>query len=328
MSELGQLEVFVRVVADGGFTAAAHSLGVSKSFVSRQLGHLEDRLGARLLNRTTRKLTLTDIGGVFYERCRRILDELGDAEGAVTSMQTAPRGTLRVALPMSFGVTYACAALARFVQRYPELNVDMDLSDRRVDLLGEGFDLAIRIGTLPDSSMIARKLATTCLVIVASPAYLDAHGRPTTAEQIREHACLQYAYHPSGNAWRLGDGTREVTVMAQGRITANNGEALREMAIAGHGLVRLPDFIVNTAIAEGALEVVLPQWRDSSAIWAIYPHSRHLSAKVRLFVEFLAEQWATPPWVTGRPAPAPAAEPAPAPAAIAGRRRTGQAGRR
>jgi DNA-binding transcriptional LysR family regulator len=318
MNELSQLEVFVRVVGDGGFTAAAASLGVSKSFVSRQLGALEDRLGARLLNRTTRKLTLTDIGGVFYERCRRILDELIEAEGTVTSLQTSPRGTLKVALPMSFGVSHGTQEVARFLERHPELSVEMDLSDRRVDLLGEGFDLAIRIGVLSDSRMIARKLASSCLVLVASPAYLDAHGRPNDTADLRRHACLQYAYNPSGQTWRLSDGKREASVTTQGRVSANNGEALREMAKAGQGIARLPDFIVNAALADGSLEQVLPEWAEAGVIWAVYPHSRHLSAKVRLFVEFLAERWASPPW----------ARLAAAAPAIAGRRRTRQAGRR
>lgn len=318
MNELGQLEVFVRVVADGGFTAAAASLGVSKSFVSRQLGALEDRLGARLLNRTTRKLTLTDIGTVFYERCRRILDELTDAQGAVTSMQSAPRGILRLALPMSFGITHVAPEIARFLDRHPELSVDVDLSDRRVDLLGEGFDLAIRIGALSDSSMIARKLATSCVVLVASPAYLAAHGRPSEPEAIRTHACLHYAYSPTGHSWRLENGERAVTVAGEGRVTANNGDALRELAIAGQGIARLPDFIVNASLADGRLEHVLPGWGESGAIWAVYPHSRHLSAKVRLFVEFLAERWATPPWAADRAVTS----------TIAARRRTGQAGRR
>ena len=318
MNELAQLEVFVRVVADGGFTAAAASLGVSKSFVSRQLGALEDRLGARLLNRTTRKLTLTDVGSGFYDRCRRILDELTEAEGTVTSLQTSPRGTLRVALPMSFGVEHVTPEIARFLERHPDLHVEMDLSDRRVDLLGEGFDLAIRIGALSDSSMIARKLASSCMVLVASPAYLDAPGRPTRAAELRQHACLQYTYSPTGQSWRFTEGGHEVTVTGEGRVTANNGEALREMAKAGQGIARLPDFIVNASLADGSLERVLPDTSESGTIWAVYPHNRHLSAKVRLFVEFLAGRWASPPW----------AAPWTKPATIAARRRTGQAGRR
>lgn len=318
MNELAQLEVFVRVVADGGFTAAANSLGVSKSFVSRQLGALEDRLGARLLNRTTRKLTLTDVGTGFYERCRRILDELTEAEGTVTQLQTSPRGTLKIAMPMSFGVSYVAPEVSTFLQRHPDLDVDMDLSDRRVDLLGEGFDVAIRIGVLSDSSMIARKLSSTCLILVASPAYLDARGRPEHAEEIRDHACLEYAYSPTGTTWRLSDGDREVSVSGHGRVSANNGEALREMAKGGQGIARLPDFIVNASLADGSLERVLPAWGESGNVWAVYPHNRHLSAKVRLFVEFLAERWATPPW---------SAE-CSAPQTIAARRRTRQAGRR
>ncbi len=297
-SDLSQLEVFVRVVTDGGFTAAADGLGVSKSFVSRQIGHLEDRLGARLLNRTTRKLTLTDIGAVFYERCRRILDELAEAEGAVTNLQSAPRGMLRIAAPMSFGVGHVAPAVAEFLHRHPELSVNIDFSDRRVDLLDEGFDLAIRIGALADSSMIARKLATTHLVVVASPAYLAAHPKIETPAALRDHECLQYAYSPTGQQWRLTDGKNTVTVEATGRVTGNNGEGLAQFAAAGLGCALMPDFIIAGPLTRGEVVRVLPGWCQASAVSAVYPHNRHLSAKVRVFVDFLAERWSDPPWQT------------------------------
>lgn len=299
MHDLAQLEIFVHVVSDGGFTSAAQSLGVSKSFVSRQLGALEDRLGARLLNRTTRKLTLTDVGTVFYEQCRRVLDELAEAEAAVTNLQTAPRGTLRVAAPMSFGFRYVAPEVAQFLADHGELSIDLDLADRRVDLLDEGFDLAIRIGKLADSSLIARKLGASELLLVASPAYLAARGRPAHPRDLREHDCLLYAYTPNNSSWQLDGKGGSITVPVRGRVAANNGDAIAVAAKEGLGIARLPDFIARPLIYEGAVEQVLNEWTESYGIWAVYPHNRHLSAKVRLFVEFLAERWATPPWSCG-----------------------------
>lgn len=296
MNDLSQLEVFVRVVSDGGFTAAAQTLGVSKSFVSRQISQLEDRLGARLLNRTTRKLVLTDVGAVFFERCQRILEELSDAESAVTDLQTAPRGKLRVAAPMTFGVQYVAPAVAEFLTRHPELSVDLDLSDRRVDLLGEGFDLAVRIGALPDSSLIARKLAETQLCAYASREYLDRRGRPQQPSDLRQHDGLLYAYQNTGAGWRLTGPEGEVFTSVRGRVSANNGEALAIAALAGLGIALLPDFIAAGKPCLGKLERVLPGWADVGAVWALSPHNRHVAAKVRLFVEFLAEQWSEPPW--------------------------------
>ncbi|MBC8068796.1 MAG: LysR family transcriptional regulator [Deltaproteobacteria bacterium] len=299
MHDLAQLEIFVHVVADGGFTSAAHSLGVSKSFVSRQLGALEDRLGARLLNRTTRKLTLTDVGTAFYEQCRRILDELAEAEAAVTNLQTAPRGTLRVAAPMSFGFRYVAPEVSQFLADHDELSIDLDLADRRVDLLDEGFDLAIRIGKLADSSLIARKLGASNLLMVASREYLDRRGRPEHPRELREHDCLLYAYSPTNSSWQLDGEGGSISVPVTGRVSANNGDAIAVAARAGLGIARLPDFIAAPLVHEGAVEQVLPRWTESYGIWAVYPHNRHLSAKVRLFVEFLAERWATPPWSCG-----------------------------
>lgn len=295
MHDLAQLEIFVHVVQDGGFTQAAQSLGVSKSFVSRQLGALEDRLGARLLNRTTRKLTLTDVGAVFYERCKRVLDELSQAELEVSDLQNDPRGTLRLSAPMSFGMRYVAPEISAFLVEHGQLSVDLDLADRRVDLLGEGFDLAIRIGKLADSSLVARKLGSSDVLVIASPEYLDRRGRPTHPRELRDHDCLQYAYSP-GLQWVLEGDEGQVTVAVRGRVAANNGDAIAAAVRSGLGIARLPDFIAAPLLREGAAELVLPKWHDTFGIWAIYPHNRHLSAKVRLFVDFLAERWAEPPW--------------------------------
>jgi DNA-binding transcriptional LysR family regulator len=297
MGNLTQLEIFVLVVETGSFTAAAKALSVSKAHVSKQVRALEDRLGARLLNRTTRKVATTDIGASFYERCRRILDELGDAESAVTDLQTTPRGTLRVTAPGAFGITYVAPAMAQFMVEHDELVVDMCFSDRSIDLLEEGFDLGIRIGRLPDSSLIAKRLAETCTHVCGSPEYFDRHGRPQRPEDLRHHDCLRYAYQNSGQSWRLGGPEGDVSVPVSGRVVANDGDALLAAARLGLGLCFIPDFYVTDDLASGRLERVLTQWATPTPIWAIYPHSRHLSAKVRLFVDYLAERFAEPPWV-------------------------------
>lgn len=306
MADLSQLEMFVNVVDAGSFTGAAEALGVSKSHVSRQISALEDRLGARLLNRTTRKVILTDIGRVFHERCTRILEELEDAEAAVTSLQTSPRGRLRMSVPMSFGVRYIAPYLADFMAQYPELEVEVDFSDRRVDLVDDGYDLAIRIGRLADSSLIARKLAPTLQVVCASPGYLEEHGEPHTPEDLKQHQCLLYTYDTGGlQTWRLEGPGGEVVVHVKGRVVANNGDALVAAAEAGLGVLQIPDFLAASALRQGSLRQILPQWASSAAVWAVYPHSRHLSAKVRVFVDGMLERFQTPPWSMTPPERAP-----------------------
>lgn len=297
MADLSQLEVFVRVVDHASFTAAAEAMGVSKSFASRQVSALEDRLGARLLNRTTRRVTLTDVGRVFHDRCRRILEELEDAETAVSSLQNAPRGTLRIAAPVTFGVRYITPLIADFMCEHTELDVEVEFNDRRVDLVDDGFDLAIRIGLLDDSALIARKLAPTTSYIFASPKYLEEHGEPRTPEELRSHQCLRYAYQSRGLSWSLqGPEQRELSVVVRGRAVLNSGEALVEFGRRGLGLVWSPDFLAVDAVRAGHLVRVLPGWRSKSHVWAVYPHSRHLSAKVRLFVERLIAWFSAPDW--------------------------------
>lgn len=299
MSKLSELEIFVSVVDHEGFSAAARALDVSKSHVSKQISRLEDRLGARLLNRTTRQVTLTDGGRAFYERCSQILEELEEAETAVSQMQSSPRGTLRVTVPMSFGLGYIAPAIGDFMSQYPELDVDMHMTDRKVDLVEEGYDLAIRVGKLSDSSLIVRKIAPATGYVCASPAYLEAHGVPQNPEDLVDHDCLLYTYLRTGSTWRLERADGQVaSVEVSGRFRANNGTALVAAACRGLGLVLSPEFICADAIRDGSLQRVLEEWTLSTgAIWALYPHRRHLSAKVRLFVDFLIDQFADqPPW--------------------------------
>jgi DNA-binding transcriptional LysR family regulator len=297
MGNLSQLEIFVYVVETGSFTAAAQALEVSKAHVSKQIRALEDRLGARLLNRTTRKVAPTDIGASFYDRCRRVLDDLSDAESTVTDLQTTPRGSLRVTAPSAFGVAYVAPALVDFMTEHDELHVDMSFNDRSVDLVEEGFDLGIRLGHLPDSSLIAKRLAQTCTTVCGSPEYFARRGRPQVPADLREHDCLRYAYQTSGHSWRMQDEDgEEATVPVDGRVVANDGDALLTAARRGLGVCFLPDFYVAEDLASGALQRVLPHWSTPTPVWAIYPHNRHLSAKVRLFVDFLAARFEAPPW--------------------------------
>jgi DNA-binding transcriptional LysR family regulator len=298
---LAEIETFVAIAEHGGFTHAAQHLNVSKSHISKQLAALEERLGVQLLNRTTRKVALTDAGRAFLERARQILEDLDDAERAVVQLNTAPRGTLRVSMPMTFGQIFISPLMAKFVQLHPELNVDMDLSDRNVDLIDEGFDLVIRIGSLEDSSLIARRLAPVSGMFVASPAYLAARGVPQNPRDLIDHDCLEYAYNPSPH-WRLERADETIHVPVKGRVKANNGTVLRDAAEAGLGIVHLPEFIIFNELRKGTLVQVLPEWVNGErAVWAIYPQNRYLSAKVRACVDFLAEHLRKEPWIHEQP---------------------------
>jgi DNA-binding transcriptional LysR family regulator len=296
--DLNGLVVFARVVEEKGFSSAARRLGLSKSAVSKQISQLEDRVGARLLNRTTRRLSLTDVGAAFYERCARILAEAEEAELAVSHLQTVPRGTLRISGPTSFGGRYLAAALADFLGLYPELRVDLILNDRVVDLVDEGFDVAVRIGRLADSSLIAKRLCPMPRLIVASPAYVAKHGRPDRPEDLVHHNCLLYSYQATGEVWHVQDRQGVSTsVHVTGNFRANNGEVLLEGARAGVGVALLPAFLAGPDVCTGRLvEVLAPDVDTAQAVSAVYPHNRHLSAKVRVFVDFLAERFSGAPW--------------------------------
>jgi DNA-binding transcriptional LysR family regulator len=304
MDKLTGMAVFARVVDAGSFTAAAIQLGMSKSAVSKAIAALEDRLGARLLNRTTRRLALTEVGRAFYQRCARIVAEAEEAELAVTHLQVAPRGTLRVNAPVSFGTLHLGPALADFLARYPELKVEIELTDRFVDLLEEGYDVAVRIASaLPDSSLVARRITVNEAVVCASPTYWRRHGRPRAPQDLTRHACITYAYNPNPHEWAFLDPDgRPLTVRVDGPLHTNNGDAALHAALAGLAVVRLPRFICAPDLAAGRLEAVLDDaLPPPNGIYAIYPHSRHLSAKVRAFVDFLLERfgpgcdWEHPP---------------------------------
>ncbi len=293
MDKLTGMAVFARVVEARGFTAAARQLGMSKSAVSKAVAALEDRLGARLLNRTTRRLSLTEVGHAFYERSARVVAEAEEAELAVTRLQEAPRGTLRLSAPLSFGLRHLGPALPGFMAAHPELRLDLDFTDRFVDLIEEGYDLAVRIGHLPDSSLIARRLAESRLVVCAAPAYWDRRGRPERPEELGGHDCLTYAYHPNPAEWPFAEpGGRRIAVRVDGALRTNNGDVSLQAALGGLGVVRLPTFIVGPDLAAGRLEAALTAYElPPLGVFAVYPHNRHLSAKVRAFVDFLAERF-------------------------------------
>ncbi len=292
MEPMSEMVVFSRVVEAGSFSEAARRLGSSKSAVSRQVTRLEGRLGVQLLQRTTRRLALTEAGRLFHERCAKIIREVEEAELAVSHAQRAPRGLLRVNAPMSFGQLVLAPAVPAFLSHHSELRVELVLDDRRVDAVEGGFDVTIRIADrLPDSSAIARRIAPTRVVVCGAPCYLERRGVPRTPADLASHECLVYSHRdrwlfrgPSGAEW----------VGVSGRLRANNGDALREAVLAGLGLGQIPSFIVAADIARGALEVVLERFEERSAsIWALYSPTRHLSTKVRAFIDFLAERFAS-----------------------------------
>ncbi len=298
MDHLTGMAVFAKVVETGTFTGAAQAMGLSKGAVSKQIAKLEDRLGARLLNRTTRRSSLTEVGAAFYERCRRIVAEAEEAELAVTRLHAEPRGTLRVNLPMSFGMIHMADALPDFMAAYPEISLDVTLDDRVVNVVDEGYDVVIRITDLPDSSLIARRIAPFRIATCASSAYWDAHGRPKHPDDLRNHACLLYSYLSNLNEWRYRGPDGPFAVRVDGPMRGNNGDLLRAAAVAGLGVVRSPTFIVGCDLVEGRLEQVLAEYEDDDrGIYAVYPHNRHLSAKVRAFVDFMAKRFADPIWL-------------------------------
>ncbi|TVQ93178.1 MAG: LysR family transcriptional regulator [Deltaproteobacteria bacterium] len=303
MNRFSDIEVLVHVVEHGSYTAAARELGISKSYASKQIRALEERLGVRLLHRTTRTVSPTDAGRVFVQRCAAVIEELEEAERAVSALQDSPRGTLRLSAPVSFGTRYIAPLLAGFMNDYPDLHVVLDLSDRTVDLIDEGYDLALRIGRLDDSSLIARRLAPIRAHVVASPDYLSASSQIHHPDHLRDHPCMVYSLQPAPTCWsftKTGAPPHEepVRVRVNPRLTSNNGDALLDAVLAGNGVAALPDFFVGQLLREGRLVSVLSDWdtMPGAGLWAIYPPGRFLAAKVRLLLEHLADRLDPTPW--------------------------------
>lgn len=291
--DLNAYAVYAKVVELGGFTAAADALGLSKSVVSRQIATLEDELGVRLLNRTTRRISVTEAGGVVFERAQRIVAEAAEAANEATCVEGAVRGLLRVNAPMSFGIRQLGPVMPEFLARYPDLNVDLALNDRRVDLIEEGFDVSLRVSALMDSSLIARQLAPVERYIVGAPAYFEKHGTPKHPAELAGHAFLLYTLlaRPTQLEMTHEDGRRE-QVEVKGRMFCNNADAMLETIAAGAGLALLPDFIGCDHMKSRALVRVLEDWSmPPLTLHVLYPHSRHMPAKVRAFVDFTVEKF-------------------------------------
>lgn len=296
---------FVRVAETGSFSEAARRLNLSKSMISRQVSALEADLGVRLLHRTTRSLSPTEAGRAYLERCQRILADLDEANLLVSHLQAVPRGRLRVSAPLSFGVGHLSSCLPGFLERYPEIELEMGFTDRHVDLVEEGWDVAVRIGRLADSSLIVRRLAPVRRLAAASPAYLERRGTPTRPDELAGHDCLTHGGRIHSE-WRFtGDDGKPLQVEVRGRFDADNGDVLRDMALAGLGIVLLPSFFLGDDIRAGKLVPLLEKYVPlDSSLNAVYPHGRHLSPKVRAFVDHLAATFCPEPyWDRGLTAP-------------------------
>ncbi len=297
MDSLNDIAVFVQVIDDGSFTNAAERLKLSRSVVSKYVTRLEERLGVRLLNRTTRRLSLTEAGRIFYDLSRRGLQDIEDARLEVSRLQEKPRGVLRINSPMSFGIMHIAPLLPEFQRQYPDVSVDMNLDDRKVEVIEEGFDISVRITEMPDSSLIARRLASCRHAIVAAPSYLKQHGTPRSPEDLHDHNVISFRYQASATDWHfLGPDNKPVSVAVAGTIQMNNSLALREAVIGGVGIMRAPTFVVGDDIQQKRLVRILPDYTALEiSIFLVYPQRKHLSPKVRAFVDFMAEKISDPP---------------------------------
>ena len=287
MSDLGGLREFVAVVEHGSFTAAADALNVSTAFVSREIKRLEERLNARLLHRTTRKITLTDMGRIYHARGLEISNLLEALESDMADLQERPKGLVRLTAPGLYADRYVAPALAEFAAKYPEVSIQLDTSMQVVDIVDGGYDLAVRMSALEDSSLIARKIAPRRIMVSASPGYLISHGRPNEPEELRLHNCLTFPDMP----WRFcyPDGVR--TVRVQGTWCSDNGRALTAAAVRGLGLIRMTDYYIAAQLRRGELEVVLEDYEvQDAATWIVFPARDHLPTRVRFLIDFLAER--------------------------------------
>ncbi len=290
--------IFARVVEEGSFSAAARKLGLSKASVSREIANLEQRLDAQLLRRTTRRMSLTEAGEVFHERCQRVVEAAKDAEFSVSELQDTPRGVIRLAVPMSFGLLELAPRLPRFLERHPHIRVDVDATDRIVDLVYERVDLSVRIGRPRERNYVQRKLCPIRVLVCASPEYLERRGVPRVPEDLVEHVCLGYTGRTA--TWRFSTGER---VQTTSTLNVNNGDALVRAALVGHGIVYLPTFLLADDIHAGRLIPILTRHtQHETNLLALYPESRHVSSKVRAMIDWLAEELGPEPeWDAGLP---------------------------
>jgi DNA-binding transcriptional LysR family regulator len=298
MDRAAEMTALVRSVETGGFSAAARDLGLTPSALSKLVTRLEARLGARLLQRSTRRLQLTPEGEAFYARARRILADMDDAEAEVIDAGVRPRGLLRLHCGSAFGMHQLAPVIPLFLERHPDVDLDITISDQPLGVLDEGVDLAIRIGPLDESSLVARRICNLERVICAAPSYLARHGTPHTPDELQQHNCLWITSLPVLRRWPFDtdDGIRVVHI--DGNVVANNAETVLQLAVAGVGITRLTDVIVGEAIRRGDLVPILTDWNhvEPVPLYATYPSGRHLSPKVRVMVDFLVEQFGNTPW--------------------------------
>ncbi|MGK7879448.1 MAG: LysR family transcriptional regulator [Crocosphaera sp.] len=282
---------FTQVVENGSFAEAARKMNLSRSSVNKIVIQLENHLGVQLLYRTTRQVTPTDTGKAFYKRCLDILSSVEEAELAVSEQHREPKGILRINAPMSFGMSVLGSKVAEFMKKYEKIKIQLTLEDRFVDPISEGYDLVIRIGSLPDySSLVVSPITIIPRVICASPSYLNIRGIPETIQDLKHHSCLHYGYLSSGGQWEFIEQEKEEKVSVKGVLCCNNGEVLRDAAIAGLGIVILPTFIVEEALKNGALQTILSNYKlPELTLSVLYPINRHLSTKIQLFTQFLQE---------------------------------------
>lgn len=300
MELLGPMRTFVRVVEAGSFTAVAIEQNASQPTISRQVAALEQHLGARLLTRTTRTLSLTDDGRAFYEHALRALEAVGEAENAVGRRQGQPTGTLRLAVPVVLGRRHIVPRLARFLGRYPQVAMDVSMSDGFVDLVEQGLDLAIRVGEITDQSLVARKIGMVRRITVASPDYLKARGTPRRPADLENHECIVYTRLATGNRWHFDSKDGPLSVTVSGRYSVDNSEAVREGTLAGLGIAVIPAFAFSDEIASGAVKVLLKAYEPKLLpLNAVYPSRRYLPPRVRAMIEFLAHELEIDPVLSG-----------------------------
>ena len=298
MDRFEEMRVFAAVVDAGSFVKAADAVGMSKAAASRYVADLEGRLGVRLLHRTTRRISLTDEGQLFYGRCKALLADVDEAEAEVSSRVEEASGPLKVNVPVSFGVLHLAPLWAQFLARHPRVELDVTLSDRIVDVVDEGYDLAVRIALMPSSTLVTRRLATTRMALCASPAYLRERGTPRDPGELTAHDVLAYSYWSTGDEWQFDGPDGPVRVKTRPRLTSNSGDTCRAAALAHQGVILQPTFLVGEDLAAGTLVELLPGYRSIElGIYAVYPTRKHLALKVRALIDFLVHAFERPRWV-------------------------------
>jgi DNA-binding transcriptional LysR family regulator len=297
MDRFQEMQAFAAVVDAGSFVGASGALAMSKAAVSRQIAELETRLGVRLLHRTTRRLSLTQEGEVFYARCRELLGSLAEAEAEVTARSGQAMGVLKVSAPVSFGLLHLAGLWAPFMAAHPNLALEVMLSDRMVDLVEEGFDVAVRVARLASSSLVSRKLSSTRMILCATPRYLKAHGKPKHPRELTQHQVLAYTLFATGESWGFDGPEGPVSVKVAPRLHSNSGDTCRAAALGHQGIILQPAFLIGDDLRSGRLVEVLPQYRSLQlGIYALYPTRKHVLPKVRLLVDYLVQSFAHKPW--------------------------------